>query len=88
MDLSAKFEKSSIHGNYYQMAIIDVKSKYVWDFYLETKDQVYPMLKEWLETEIAAHRGRDLYKTSSRSVSSMGYAERRREAIHQRTMRS
>ena len=37
MDLSAKFEKSSIHGNYYQMAIIDVKSKYVWDFYLETK---------------------------------------------------
>ena len=59
MDLSAKFEKSSIHGNYYQMAIIDVKSKYVWDFYLETKDQVYPKLKEWLETEIAAHRGRD-----------------------------
>ena len=35
---SAKFEKSSIHGNYYQVAIIDVKSKYVWDFYLETKD--------------------------------------------------
>ena len=59
MDLSAKFEKSSIHGNYYQMAIIDVKSKYVWDFYLETKNQVYPKLKEWLETEIAAHRGRD-----------------------------
>ena len=28
---SRKFEKSSIHGNYYQMAIIDVKSKYVWD---------------------------------------------------------
>ena len=53
MDLSAKFEKSSMHGNYYQMAIIDVKSKYVWDFYLETKDQVYPKLKEWLETKIA-----------------------------------
>ena len=29
--------KSSIHGNYYQMAIIDVKSKNVWDFHLETK---------------------------------------------------
>jgi hypothetical protein len=29
MDLSAKFEKCSIHGNYYRMAIIDVKSKYV-----------------------------------------------------------
>jgi hypothetical protein len=49
MDLSAKFEKSSIHGNHYQMAFIDVKSKYFWDFYLETKDQVYSKLKEWLE---------------------------------------
>ena len=38
VDLSAKFEKRSIHGNYYQMAIIDVKSKYIWDFYLKTKD--------------------------------------------------
>ena len=46
MDLTAKFEKSSIHGNYYQMAIIDVKSKYVWDIYLDTKEQVYPKLKE------------------------------------------
>jgi hypothetical protein len=36
MDLSAKFEKSSIHGKYYQMAIVDVKSKCVWEFYLET----------------------------------------------------
>jgi hypothetical protein len=26
-----------------------------WDFYLETKDKVYPKLKEWLEAEIAAH---------------------------------
>jgi hypothetical protein len=51
MDLSAKFEKSSNHGDYYQMTIIDVKSKYVWDFYLETKER--------LATEIAAHRGRD-----------------------------
>jgi transposase InsO family protein len=59
VDLSAKFEKRSIHGNCYQMAIIDVKSKYIWDFYLKTKDQVYPKLKEWLETETAAHLGRN-----------------------------
>ena len=32
-DLSAKFNTMSIHGNYYQMAIIDVKTKYVWDYY-------------------------------------------------------
>jgi hypothetical protein len=61
MNLSTKFKKISIHDNYYQMEIINVKSKYVWDFYLETKDQVYPELKEWLATEIAAHRGRDTY---------------------------
>jgi hypothetical protein len=28
-DLSAKFNTMSIHGNYYQMAIIDVKTTYV-----------------------------------------------------------
>ena len=42
----------SIHGNYYQMAIIDVKTKYVWDYYLETKDQVFEKIQEWLECEI------------------------------------
>ena len=49
----------SIHGNLYQMAIIDVKSKYVWDYYLESKDQVYPKIQEWLAKEIGAYRGRD-----------------------------
>jgi hypothetical protein len=29
MNLSARFEMSAIHSNYHQMAIIDVKSKYV-----------------------------------------------------------
>ena len=49
----------SIHGNYYQMAIIDVKTKYVWDYYLETKDQVFEKIQEWLEREIKLLRGRD-----------------------------
>ena len=40
------------------MAIIDVKTKYVWDYYLETKDQVFEKIQEWLEREIKLLRGR------------------------------
>ena len=58
-DLSAKFNTMSIHGNYYQMAIIDVKTKYVWDYCLETKDQAFEKIQEWLECEIKLLRGRD-----------------------------
>ena len=58
-DLSAKFNTMSIHGNYYQKANIDVKTKYVWDYYLETKDQVFEKIQEWLEKEIKLLRGRD-----------------------------
>ena len=31
------------------MAIIDVMTTYVWDYYLETKDQVFEKIQEWLE---------------------------------------
>ena len=48
----------SIHGNYYQMAIIDVKTKYVWDYYLETIDQIFEKTQEWLEREIQLLRGK------------------------------
>ena len=41
------------------MAIIDVKTKYVWDYYLETKDQLFEKIQEWLEKEIKLLRGRD-----------------------------
>jgi transposase InsO family protein len=53
------FNTMSIHGNYYQMVIIDVKTKYVWDYYLETKDQVFEKIQEWLEKGIKLLRGRD-----------------------------
>jgi hypothetical protein len=48
-DLPAKLNTMSIHGNYYQMAIIDIKTKYVWDYYLKTKDQVFKKIQEWIE---------------------------------------
>ena len=41
MDLSARFHSVSYQGNYYQMAIIDTKTKYVWDYYLKPKDECY-----------------------------------------------
>jgi hypothetical protein len=45
-DVSAKFNTMSIHVIYYQMPIINVKTKYVWDYYLETKDQVFKKIQE------------------------------------------
>jgi hypothetical protein len=41
------------------MAIINMKTKYVWDYYLESKDQVFQKIQEWLEEEIALLRGKD-----------------------------
>ena len=51
-DLSAAFDRPSLYGSLYQMVIIDNKSKYVWDNYLQTKEQAYDKIKEWLENEI------------------------------------
>ena len=58
-DLSAAFDRPSLYGNFYQMVIIDNKSKYVWDYYLKSKDQAFDKIKEWLENEIGLLRGRD-----------------------------
>ena len=44
----------SINWNYYQMAIIDVKTKYVWDYYLETKDQVFAKIQNYFG--VGTHR--------------------------------
>ena len=53
------FAQPSIEGNNYQMAIIDIFTKFVWDYYLETKDEAYTAIAEFLEEEISALRGRD-----------------------------
>ena len=34
------------------MAIIDCHSKYVWDFYLRNKTEVFGIISEWLKREI------------------------------------
>jgi hypothetical protein len=40
------------------MEIIDTKTKYVWDYYLKTKDQCFECIQEWLEGEVQTMRGR------------------------------
>ena len=53
------FDQPSIEGNFHQMAIIVNFTKYVWDYYLVTKDQAFNVIAEFLEKEIQALRGRD-----------------------------
>ena len=60
------------------MVIIDNKSKYVWDYYLQTKDQAYDKIKEWLENDIGLLRGRDNSNYEIVLFSNMG------EATHER----
>ena len=40
MDITGPFIQASTHENWYQCAIIDTYSKYVWDDYLAAKDVV------------------------------------------------
>ena len=58
-DITAMFDQASLYGNKYMMVIIDTKSKYVWDYYIKTKDQVYEKICEWLEKEVVLHRERE-----------------------------
>ena len=58
-DITAMFDQASLYGNNYMMVIIDTKSKYVWDYYLKTKDEAFDKICEWLEKEVGLHRGRE-----------------------------
>ena len=44
--------QASIKGNMYQCIIIDTYSKYVWTYFIITKDEVYNILSDLCETEI------------------------------------
>jgi hypothetical protein len=72
------FKTMSIHGNYYQMAIIDVKTKNVWDYYLKTKDQVSKKIQEWLENEIQLLHGKHPSGLKVVLFSNMGEAKSNR----------
>ena len=72
------FDRPSLYGNSYQMVIIDNKSKYVWDYYLKSKDQAFDKIKEWLENEIGLLRGRDNSNYEIVLFSDMGEANSRK----------
>ena len=59
MDITGPFMQASINENWYQCAIIDTYSKYVWDDYLAAKDEVYKVLLDFCKTEITVLRERD-----------------------------
>ena len=57
MDITGPFMQASIKGNRYQCIIIDTYSKYVWTYFIETKDEVYCIISDFCETEILKLRG-------------------------------
>ena len=58
-DIIGPFMEASIHENWYQCALIDTYSKYVWDDYIAAKDDVCKALSDFCLTEITKLRGRD-----------------------------
>ena len=50
--------QASIKSNRYQCIIIDTHSKYVWTYFIITKDEVYNILSDSCETEIVKLWGR------------------------------
>jgi hypothetical protein len=74
-DYSAKFAPPSIYGNIYQMAIILIRTKYVWDYYLKTKDKCFECVQEWLEGEETMARGRTKVDFEITLFSDLGKAE-------------
>ena len=60
------------------MVIINKNSKYMWDYFMKTKDQVYEKICEWLEKEVGIHRGRDSANYEITLFSDQGRRLRRR----------
>ena len=77
-DITAMFDQDSLYGNMSMMVIIDTKSKYVWDYFIKTKDQVYEKICEWLEKEVGLHRGRKSANYEITLFSDQGRRLRRR----------
>ena len=57
------------------MAIIDTKTKYVWDYYIDKKDKCFQCIQEWLEGEFSVMRGRNKGDFEITLFSDLGEAE-------------
>ena len=49
MDITRLFMQASIKGNRYQCIFIDTYSKYVWTYFIVTKDEVYSIISNFGE---------------------------------------
>ena len=58
-DITGPFQQRSIHGNFYMSALMDTASKYVFDEYLQDKDEVHDKISWFLENYITALRDGD-----------------------------
>jgi hypothetical protein len=52
MDITGPFMQASIKGNRYQCIIIDTCRKYVWTYFIVTKNEVYSIISDFCETDI------------------------------------
>ena len=70
--------QASIKGNIYQCISIDTYSKYVWTYFIVTKDEVYNILSDLCKTEIVKLRGRDKGNFEIFLMSDLGEAHSKR----------
>ena len=56
-DVTGPFAAASIHGNYYQSAMMDTCSAMVYGDYLKSKDEAHDVLSDFFDTEIVALMG-------------------------------
>ena len=73
-DVTGPFAAASIHGNYYQSAMMDTCSAMVYGEFLKNKDEAYDVLSDFFDTEIVALRGRDTTEFEIILMSDLGEA--------------
>jgi hypothetical protein len=56
-DVTGPYAAASIHGNYYQSAMMDTCSAMVYGKLLKNKDEAHDVLSDFFDTEIVALRG-------------------------------
>jgi transposase InsO family protein len=74
MDITGPFMQASIKSNRYQCIVIDTYSKYVWTYFIVTKDEVYSVISDFCETENDKLRGRDTGSFELFLISDLGEA--------------
>ena len=72
--MTGPFAAASIHGNYYQSAMMDTCSAMVYGEFLKNKDEAHDVLSDFFDTEIVAVRERDTTELEIILMSDLGEA--------------